>query len=864
MSNALRRGPIPSRLLPVLLALLALVAPVAAERSLEERVAEIERVNVTAPWQESAKLIEALGEDRSRLDAEQAFRVQLVEARNQTLGGDLDEGIRRVEALVDARAPNSDLRVRSLTLAVNIVAIRGEFDRAFELLKTALESVPADSAPPPRLLGMASYLYLRVGEEQRAVEYARQALEGARIEGTEREVCVALSDYALALELMDHAAQAEALRREQIDACTIAGDPVFVAAGHNGVGKALLAQNLPHQAMPWLRSGLDGYRDSGFMVGMHEVRLNLGEALLRTGQDFESAKKQILESIPFFEQQQAWANLERARRLLSEIAERAGHASEALAQLRLADDARKAAERDTRRRRLTFLQAEFESLRKDRQIALLDSDRRRQAAELQVQQRTQWLQGLGLFALVAISGLLIALLLISARERRRYRVLSERDGLTGLLNHQSTLAEGRVAFERGRRELAPFTAIVADIDRFKQINDRFGHAAGDAVLKDLGGLLGRLLPRQAVVGRSGGEEFTVLLAATAEQSRAMIEELRRRIEPLAVFGHRVAYSLSFGLCQADERHATLEDVLRAADMALYQAKRSGRNRLVEASNLAEPGRPEPGLVVVGTGIQLGRHLSARCLSEIQEADCVLALTDAPAFAMLQEIRSDLIDLRVHYAEGKDRRQTYREMDDAIMAEVRGGRRVCAVFYGHPGVFADVPHAVIRKARAEGYRARMEPGISSEACLYADLGIDPGRNGVQSLEATQFLVEDRQIDPRSLLLLWQVALTGDLACTRFHAEPAALEKLVARLLLDYPADHEVILYEAAHLPIEPFRADRMALAELPRAHYEEYTTLVIPALVGPHPRVAQRFIESVRTSTLADGAAGGAASTPAQE
>ncbi len=844
--------------------LLSLCASAAAERPLEDRVAEIERVNVSAPWRESASLIDALGADRDRLDAEQTFRIQMVEARNHTLAGDLDEGIRRIEALVESPAPTPDLRLRALTLAVNIVAIRAEFDRAFELLKTALESVPADHEPPPRLLGMASYLYLRVGEEQRAVEYARQALESARTRGTDREVCVALSDYALALELMDHPAQAEALRREQIDACTLAGDPVFVAAGHNGVGKALLAQNLPHQALPWLRSGLDGHRSSGFAVGMHEVRLNLAEAMLRTGHELDDAATQVLESVPFFEAQQSWGNLERARRLLSELAERAGQPSEALAHLRLADQARANDSRDSRRRRLSFLQVEFESLRKDRQIALLDSERRRQAAELQVQQRTQWLQGLGLFALFAIAALLVAMLLISARERRRYRRLSEHDGLTGLLNHQSTLSEGRVAFERSRRELAPFTAIVADIDRFKQINDRFGHAAGDAVLKDLGELLQRLLPRHAVVGRSGGEEFTVLIAASATQARTMIEELRRRIEPLAVFGHRVAYSLSFGLCQADERHATLEDVLRAADMALYQAKRSGRNRLVEASSIAEPGRPEPGLVVVGTGIQLGRHLSPRCLSEIQEADRVLVLTDAPAFAMLQEIRSDLIDLRVHYAEGKDRRQTYREMDDAIMAEVRGGHRVCAVFYGHPGVFADVPHAVIRKARAEGYRARMEPGISSEACLYADLGIDPGRSGVQSLEATQFLVEERQIDPRSLLLLWQVALTGDLGCTRFHAEPAALEKLVARLLLDYPADHEVVLYEAAHLPIEPFRADRLALADLPRAHYEEYTTLVIPPLVGPHPSAAQRFIESVRTSTLTGQNGGeGAPGTPPQ-
>src|SRR3546814_6445330 len=88
--------------------------------------------------------------------------------------------------------------------------------------------------------------------------------------------------------------------------------------------------------------------------------------------------------------------------------------------------------------------------------------------------------------------------------------------------------------------------------------------------------------------------------------------------------------------------------------------------------------------------------------------------------MIQGLRPDAINLGRHYAPGKDRRQTYREIDEAIMAQVRAGKQVCAVFYGHPGVFADVPHRVVRKAREEGIPARMEPGISAAACLYADL------------------------------------------------------------------------------------------------------------------------------------------------
>jgi hypothetical protein len=217
------------------------------------------------------------------------------------------------------------------------------------------------------------------------------------------------------------------------------------------------------------------------------------------------------------------------------------------------------------------------------------------------------------------------------------------------------------------------------------------------------------------------------------------------------------------------------------------------------------------------------------LSEIRRAEVLFCLADPATLAMIQSMRQDVINLGRYYATGKDRRQTYREIDATIMAEVRAGKQVCAVFYGHPGVFTDVPHRVVNQARAEGFAARMEPGISAEACLYADLGIDPGRRGVQSLEATHFLYYDRQIDPAGLLLLWQVALAGDLSCSRREADPAGLQALVDKLLRWYPSDHEVILYEAAQLPVFAPRMGRMRLSDLPAARYEEYTTLVIPPL-----------------------------------
>ncbi|MEE4302920.1 MAG: SAM-dependent methyltransferase [Wenzhouxiangella sp.] len=236
------------------------------------------------------------------------------------------------------------------------------------------------------------------------------------------------------------------------------------------------------------------------------------------------------------------------------------------------------------------------------------------------------------------------------------------------------------------------------------------------------------------------------------------------------------------------------------------------------------------LVVVGCGIQLGRHITERAVSEILAADTVFVLADALAFDWIASRRPDAVDLTDYYDDRTDRRETYRAMKALIIEAVSAGERVCTVFYGHPGVFAQVPHEAIAQVRAAGLPARMEPGISAEACLYADLGLDPGERGVQSIEATRFLAYKHSLDPTALVLLWQVALAGNLDCVGFEPDPKRLQVLVDKLSRRYALDTPVILYEAAQLPIEDFRAERMTLADLPSARYKEYTTLVIPPAV----------------------------------
>jgi len=234
------------------------------------------------------------------------------------------------------------------------------------------------------------------------------------------------------------------------------------------------------------------------------------------------------------------------------------------------------------------------------------------------------------------------------------------------------------------------------------------------------------------------------------------------------------------------------------------------------------------LACVGLGMMLGAHVSPRSRSHIEQADVVFVLVSDPLVELwVQDMRPDVRSLQPYYREGKSRLASYGEMVEAMLAEVRQGRHVCGVFYGHPGVFALVPHKAIQRARDEGLPAHMEPGISAEDCLYADLGIDPGKFGCQHYEASQLMFHHRLIDSSAYLVLWQVGMAGDRSLARFATGAAYRQLLVELLARDYPLDHPVIAYEAATLPITDPRIDTIRLADLVEAQLHLHTTLVFP-------------------------------------
>ena len=234
------------------------------------------------------------------------------------------------------------------------------------------------------------------------------------------------------------------------------------------------------------------------------------------------------------------------------------------------------------------------------------------------------------------------------------------------------------------------------------------------------------------------------------------------------------------------------------------------------------------LAVVGTGIQAPGQMTLEAKDYIAKADKVFYLVPDPfASRYVIELNPTAEDLYHLYVPGQPRIITYTNMVDTILAEVRKGKRICAAFYGHPGVFAYPSHQSVYIARKEGYHAVMLSGISAEDCIVSDLGLDPSI-GCHSYEATSFLVRPVPIIPACMLILWQIGVIGDLRYTPKQTEALpAMAVLTERLLQFYKEEDEVIVYEASFSPAWPPRIDVMPLKNLPSAAVNGISTLVIP-------------------------------------
>jgi diguanylate cyclase (GGDEF)-like protein len=233
---------------------------------------------------------------------------------------------------------------------------------------------------------------------------------------------------------------------------------------------------------------------------------------------------------------------------------------------------------DSRRiRQSATLRARFEMDRQLQRNAELNRD-------LQVSQQRQVEQERWTTIAAATGAIIIILLVLHAisirRHRRQLALLANSDSLTGLPNRRRTYELGKEAMAKALEDNLPLTVAVVDLDHFKAINDRFGHAGGDRVLQEFARVCRESIRAEDILGRWGGEEFLIVMpGASLDVALVALERVRAlalRIE-LPSMGAGLQVCLSAGLAALDPSLKTLDELIARGDAALYRAKHEGRD-----------------------------------------------------------------------------------------------------------------------------------------------------------------------------------------------------------------------------------------------------------------------------------------------
>jgi diguanylate cyclase (GGDEF)-like protein len=272
-----------------------------------------------------------------------------------------------------------------------------------------------------------------------------------------------------------------------------------------------------------------------------------------------------------------------ATRILYELAKDRGDFKQALAYHEQYADADKGYTDDNNARQLAYGKVVDEAVANKLQIAALT--KQNEVLKLQKALAAEALKTSRLYAILLIMALAFIGLWAyrTKRSQLHFMTLSRLDGLTGICNRQHFISQAETALKRARESQHELCIILCDLDHFKTINDRHGHAAGDSVLQETVAKCRQCLEPREIFGRFGGEEFGFLLPASEPQTALQrAEELRCAIAAITVgFGSgEFKVSASFGIAATSESGYGLRQLLADADAALYQAKAAGRNRVM--------------------------------------------------------------------------------------------------------------------------------------------------------------------------------------------------------------------------------------------------------------------------------------------
>jgi len=235
------------------------------------------------------------------------------------------------------------------------------------------------------------------------------------------------------------------------------------------------------------------------------------------------------------------------------------------------------------------------------------------------------------------------------------------------------------------------------------------------------------------------------------------------------------------------------------------------------------------LVLVGTGIKTISHMTEEAKGYIISCDKVLYLVNEPLLeSYINKTAKKAQSLDPIYFHSQSRENAYKNIADKIQDEIEAVNSLCVVIYGHPCVFATPGLLALSRFENNGsIETIVCAGVSAQDCLYSDLRFDPADGGVQTLDATEYLLYDKLIDVSSHVVIYQIGMVGNLGLPTIRINIDAINFIKNKLMGLYGRDKKVVIYESALYPGTKPKISEFDLEFLDKQDLTTISTLYIP-------------------------------------
>lgn len=532
----------------------------------------------------------------------QRQHLRYLHAYQTARSGDFTSTIQEMREL-SANGINADIRFRAgVFLANNYSAIR-EFSDGLRVLEASLAMLPEITDPLLRHQGQltAAILYNQVGQHELALDHVQQVLDTSP---NPRNHCLARSMQLEAQFHLDRPDERPAFN-EVIGTCVDAGEMLLAGFPRVYLARSLAENDDTAGAISYLHNVLPEIEATRYPRLISEIHALLAGSHLTQG-NLASAERHAREAIRQGHGVASYTeHVAAAHHTLYEIAMQRGDSAAALDHHRRYAETDRAYLDNVKARELAFQMVRHETLQKNQTIELLNQRNEVLQLEQRVARQTTTNQRLLLAILVTLLASIAYWAYKVKRLQMSFRKLAETDTLTGLSNRHHFHRHAAHLLAQAQRQGKPAAVVMVDLDHFKRVNDRFGHATGDWLLKRVGEACASICRNGDLVGRLGGEEFALLLVACPTRAASeMAERCRQRITEIDTddTGHDFTVTASFGVAATEVHGYDLQTLLRQADAAMYAAKAGGRDLVNVAAGTGEseadpdsdPDRHRPG------------------------------------------------------------------------------------------------------------------------------------------------------------------------------------------------------------------------------------------------------------------------------